>query len=107
MPEPQVLLRNRRAQPVELHLPGGVCVLGPDGQIAIDAALLVMPQLAWLLAQKVLDTGPAPGLAEAADATAVAAALHEAPAVAHKSIPKATAKAAAHTAGGKRRSSKP
>ena len=105
MAEPQVLLRNRRAQPVELHLPSGVCVLGPDGQTMIDAALLVMPQLAWLLANKALDTGPAADLAEAA--TAAAAALHEAPAPARKSVPKAAAKAAAHTTGGKRRASKP
>lgn len=55
----QLLLRNRRAQPVELHLPGGVLVLPPLGQALVNAACIELPQLAWLLARKAVDASTA------------------------------------------------
>ena len=58
MPEATVLLRNRRDQPVELHLPGGVQVLAPHGQLCVEASLLNTPQVAWLLSTKALGTAP-------------------------------------------------
>ncbi len=97
MPEDRVLLRNRRAQPVELHLPGGVLVLPPRGERAVPGSCLEHPQLAWLLARKALDTRalPAPPPAPAAARPMVRA----------QPVPMAAAMAAA-PARGKRRASK-
>jgi hypothetical protein len=41
-------LTNQRDQPVELHLPGGVVVLGPRQTLELDEDVAVSPQLAVL-----------------------------------------------------------
>lgn len=102
MPEPQVLLRNRRDQPVELHLPGGVQVLAPHGQLCVDASLRDTPQVTWLLSKKALDAAPT---AAAALVVAPAAAAAKPKAAARPAVPKAAPVAAA-PARGKRRASK-
>ena len=105
MPEPQVLLRNRRDQPVELHLPGGVQVLAPHAQLCVDASLLDTPQLAWLLSHKALDAAPAaPAAPPSVVPTAPPAAAARREPAARPAVPKAAPVAAA-PARGKRRAS--
>jgi hypothetical protein len=56
MPEETVRLRNRRQQPVELHLPHGVLVLPPAGDALVSPSVLTTPQVSWLLSRRVLST---------------------------------------------------
>lgn len=53
-PVPAVTLVNRRSQPVELHFGSVVRVLMPGARTAVDATQLATPQVAWLIARKVL-----------------------------------------------------
>ena len=69
MPEETVRLRNRRQQPVELHLPSGVLVLPPGGEAQVARSVLAAPQVALLIARHALDTAPQPEAA-APDAAA-------------------------------------
>jgi hypothetical protein len=101
----QVLLRNRRQQPVELHLGTGVLVLAPGASAPVPAALLAVPQLAWMLAQGHVDQRPVPP----PDLAAAAAAAARKPPAAAKKAPKAhpPAPPAAPQARGRRRAHQP
>ncbi len=102
MPEGNVRLRNRRQQPVELHLPGGVLVLPPHGETLVAPSMLATPQLAWLVARKALAAEPEPATAATPDPAP--ATNPEAPAA---TAPPAVARPRARTARDRRRAPKP
>lgn len=63
-------LSNQRDQPVELHLPGGVVVLGPRQTIELDEDAAASPQVAMLerrrhLVVRPLEDEPAAGPSDA------------------------------------------
>lgn len=51
-------ITNQRAQPLELHLPGRVLIVGPHAQAELSAAELAEPQLQHLRRRRLLHVAP-------------------------------------------------
>ncbi len=51
-------ITNQRAQPLELHLPGRVLIVGPHAQAELSAAELAEPQLQHLRRRRLLHVSP-------------------------------------------------
>ena len=69
-PHRQVVLLNRRQQPVEIHLGADVHVLPPGARIEITASALQLPQVQRLIAHKALSVAVPAAADEAPDAPA-------------------------------------
>jgi hypothetical protein len=75
MSENTVRLRNRRQQPVEVHLPYGVIVLPPGGDAVVSSSALATPQLSYLVRSEkvwIESVAPAGGASDPADAADLA-----------------------------------
>ena len=50
------LLRNHQSQPIELHLPDGVVVIGPRGEREVAGSDLSLPQVRALARARVISS---------------------------------------------------